>query len=101
MDRAGNTSQYIKYVNHHFEKQKSTINKVKEIKANYERELKLLQHGGESNDLLKTDPKITEKDDITKEILKMADNMDASKLTEIIKSLESSLKEDSKKKVIE
>jgi len=33
MDRAGNTSQYIKYVNHHFEKQKSAINKVKEIKS--------------------------------------------------------------------
>ena len=47
MDRAGNTSQYIKYVNHHFEKQKSTINKVKEVKANYDRELKLLQNGDE------------------------------------------------------
>ena len=36
MDRTRNTSQYIKYVNHHFVNvQKSTINKVKEVKANY------------------------------------------------------------------
>ena len=49
MDRAGNTSQYIKYVNHHFEKQKSAINKVKEIKANYDREVRLLQNDDNSS----------------------------------------------------
>ena len=101
MDRAGNTSQYIKYVNHHFEKQKSTINKVKEIKANYDRELKLLQHGNDVNNPLKTDTKITKTDDITNEILSMASKMDSSKLNDIIKSLESSLKEDSEKKITE
>ena len=64
MDRAGNTSQYIKYVNHHFEKQKSTINKVKEVKANYERELKLLQDGSEGDRVLFTSPNQSNKQDL-------------------------------------
>jgi len=45
MDRAGNTGQYIKYVNALFEKKKTELNKVKELKANYDRELGLLQNG--------------------------------------------------------
>ena len=55
MDRAGNTSQYIKYINHHFEKQKSAINKVKEVKANY-REIKLLQDGHANDRIEYTSP---------------------------------------------
>ena len=64
MDRAGNTSQYIKYVNHHFEKQKSTINKAKEIKANYERELKLLQNGNERDRIEFTSPHQSNKQEL-------------------------------------
>ena len=64
MDRAGNTSQYIKYVNHHFEKQKSTINKVKEIKANYDRELKLLENGNERDRIQYTSPHQSNKQDL-------------------------------------
>jgi len=45
MDRAGNTGQYIKYVNAHFEKKKTELNRVKELKKNYEYELGLLQSG--------------------------------------------------------
>ena len=64
MDRAGNTSQYIKYVNHHFQKQKSAINKVKEVKANYERELKLLQNGNERERFHFTSPHQSNKQDL-------------------------------------
>ena len=64
MDRAGNTSQYIKYVNHHFEKQKSTINKVKEIKANYDRELKLLENGDNRDRIEFTAPHQSNKQDL-------------------------------------
>ena len=64
MDRAGNTSQYIKYVNHHFEKQKSAINKVKEVKANYERELKLLQNGEQRDRIEYISPHQSNKQDL-------------------------------------
>ena len=64
MDRAGNTSQYIKYVNHHFEKQKSNINKVKEIKANYDREIKLLQDGTQNDRINYTSPNQSNKQDL-------------------------------------
>ena len=64
MDRAGNTSQYIKYVNHHFEKQKSTINKVKEVKANYDREIKLLQNGDDRSRIEFTSPHQSNKQDL-------------------------------------
>ena len=65
MDRAGNTSQYIKYVNHHFEKQKSTINKVKEVKANYDREIKLLQNGDDRSRIEFASPHQSNKQELT------------------------------------
>ena len=42
MDRAGNTGQYIKYVNAHLEKQNDEINRIKKIKAKFDQEVDLL-----------------------------------------------------------
>ena len=157
MDRAGNTSQYIKYVNHHFEKQKSAINKVKEIKANYDREVKLLQNDDNSlintvtnntpeNHLLKlkqnkekelkmtinhidrlradlasaenelkkkelefneinqkitksnTDEKVGE---LSSVLLELSNKLDPDKLNEVVKSLESSIQNNSEQKAVE
>ena len=157
MDRAGNTSQYIKYVNHHFEKQKSAINKVKEIKANYDREVRLLQNDNNSSinsidfntsdnnllrlkqskeqelkmtvdhvDRLKSDlanaeselkkkqaeinkinQKITKSDtdekvdELSNVLLDLSKKLDPDKLSEVVKSLESSIQNNSEQKTIE
>ena len=42
MDKAGNTGQYIKYVNAHFEKKNSEINKIKALKNKFDQEINLL-----------------------------------------------------------
>ena len=43
MDKAGNTGQYIKYVNAHFEKKNSEINKIKALKNKFDQEVDLLR----------------------------------------------------------
>ena len=45
MDRAGNTSQYMKYVNDHFTKQHSKINEIKRLHAKFDEEINLLKNG--------------------------------------------------------
>ncbi len=43
MDAAGNTGQYIRFVNKHIEKQKQEIEKIKKIKEKFDHEIDLLQ----------------------------------------------------------
>ena len=43
MDAAGNTGQYIKFVNKHIDNQKKEIDKIKKIKEKFDQEVELLQ----------------------------------------------------------
>jgi len=43
MDAAGNTGQYIRFVNQHIEKQKQEIEKIKKIQEKFDHEIDLLQ----------------------------------------------------------
>jgi len=43
MDAAGNTGQYIRFVNKHIEKQNQAIEKIKKIKEKFDHEIDLLQ----------------------------------------------------------
>lgn len=43
MDKAGNVGQYVKYVNHHIERKNSEIQKIKEKKNNFDKEVSLLK----------------------------------------------------------
>jgi len=43
MDAAGNTGQYIRFVNKHIEKQKQEIDKIKKIQEKFDHEIDLLQ----------------------------------------------------------
>ena len=43
MDAAGNTGQYIRFVNKHIEKQKEEIEKIKRIQERFDHEIDLLQ----------------------------------------------------------
>jgi hypothetical protein len=43
MDAAGNTGQYIKFVNKHIDKQKDEIEKIKKIQERFDHEIDLLQ----------------------------------------------------------
>jgi len=43
MDAAGNTGQYIKFVNMHIDNQKKEIDKIKKIKEKFDQEIELLQ----------------------------------------------------------
>jgi len=43
MDAAGNTGQYIRFVNKHIEKQNQAINKIKKIQEKFDHEIDLLQ----------------------------------------------------------
>jgi len=43
MDAAGNTGQYIRFVNKHIEKQKEEIEKIKKIQEKFDHEVDLLQ----------------------------------------------------------
>jgi len=53
MDAAGNTGQYIKFVNRHIDKQKKEIDKIKKIKEKFDQEIELLQ--SHNPNLLKLD----------------------------------------------
>ena len=43
MDAAGNTGQYIRFVNKHIDKQKNEIDKIKKIQEKFDHEIDLLQ----------------------------------------------------------
>jgi len=43
MDAAGNTGQYIRFVNRHIDNQKKEIDKIKKIKEKFDQEIELLQ----------------------------------------------------------
>ncbi len=53
MDAAGNTGQYIRFVNNHINNQNIEINKIKKIKEKFEQEILLLQN--HNPNLLKID----------------------------------------------
>ena len=53
MDAAGNTGQYIKFVNRHIDNQKKEIDKIKKIKEKFDQEIELLQ--SHNPNLLKLD----------------------------------------------
>ena len=53
MDAAGNTGQYIRFVNKHIEKQKNEIDKIKKLKEKFDEEVELLQ--SHNPNLLKLD----------------------------------------------
>ena len=44
MDAAGNTGQYIRFVNNHINNQNKEINKIKKIKEKFDQEVQLLQN---------------------------------------------------------
>ncbi len=62
MDAAGNTGQYIKFVNEHIDKQKKEIDKIKKIKEKFDQEIELLQ--SHNPNLLKLDVDSLENFDI-------------------------------------
>ena len=62
MDAAGNTGQYIKFVNRHIDNQKKEIDKIKKIKEKFDQEIELLQSHNPS--LLKLDVDSLENFDI-------------------------------------
>ncbi len=53
MDAAGNTGQYIRFVNRHIDNQKKEIDKIKKIKETFDQEIELLQ--SHNPNLLKLD----------------------------------------------
>ena len=62
MDAAGNTGQYIKFVNKHIDNQKKEIDKIKKIKEKFDQEIELLQ--SHNPNLLKLDVDSLENFDI-------------------------------------
>jgi len=62
MDAAGNTGQYIRFVNAHIDKQKKEIDKIKKIKDKFDEEVELLQ--SHDPNLLKLDSDSIEDFDI-------------------------------------
>jgi hypothetical protein len=50
MDRAGNTSQYMKYVNEHFVKQHSKIQEIKKLHDKFDQEVRLLRNSNDNSD---------------------------------------------------
>jgi len=62
MDAAGNTGQYIKFVNRHIDNQKKEIDKIKKIKEKFDQEVELLQ--SHNPNLLKLDVDSLENFDI-------------------------------------
>jgi len=62
MDAAGNTGQYIRFVNRHIDNQKKEIDKIKKIKEKFDQEIELLQSHNPS--LLKLDVDSLENFDI-------------------------------------
>jgi len=55
MDAAGNTGQYIRFVNNHIDNQRREIEKIKKIKEKFDHEIDLLQSNRAKLDNLKLD----------------------------------------------
>jgi len=55
MDAAGNTGQYIRFVNNHIDNQRREIEKIKKIKEKFDHEIDLLQSNRTKLDNLKMD----------------------------------------------
>jgi chromosome segregation ATPase len=72
MDAAGNTGQYIRFVNNHIDSQRIEIEKIKKIKEKFDHEIDLLQSNR------------TQLDDINEEKLS---NNDVNSITESLKQL--------------
>jgi len=72
MDAAGNTGQYIRFVNKHIEKQKEEIEKIKRIQQRFDHEIDLLQSNRSKIDSI---PK------------KLMPNQDAKIITETMQQL--------------
>ena len=64
MDAAGNTGQYIKFVNAHIDNQKKEIDKIKKIKEKFDHEVKLLQSNKPK--IAELDKKLLEEVDVKK-----------------------------------
>ncbi len=62
MDAAGNTGQYIKFVNKHIDKQKDEIEKIKKIQERFDHEIDLLQSNRSKIDGI--NKKLTPKNDV-------------------------------------
>ena len=72
MDAAGNTGQYIKFVNKHIDKQKKEIDKIKKIKERFDQEVELLQ--SHNPNLLKLDVDSLENFDIQRQFQNIYSN---------------------------
>jgi hypothetical protein len=72
MDAAGNTGQYIRFVNNHIDNQRLEIEKIKKIKEKFDHEIDLLQSNRAKLDNLKMDS---------------IPNQDVEKITESLKQL--------------
>jgi len=55
MDAAGNTGQYIKFVNNHIDNQRREIEKIKKIKDKFDHEIDLLQSNRTKLESIQTD----------------------------------------------
>jgi chromosome segregation ATPase len=62
MDAAGNTGQYIRFVNNHIESQRKEIEKIKKIKERFDHEIDLLQSN--QNKIEKLNNKLLPKQDV-------------------------------------
>jgi len=49
LDKAGNTSQYMKYVNEHMQKQHSEIKRIKKLQEQFDQEVNLLTNYTQNN----------------------------------------------------
>ncbi len=49
LDKAGNTSQYMKYVNEHLQKQHSEIKRIKNLQEKFDQEVNLLTNNVQNN----------------------------------------------------
>jgi len=49
LDKAGNTSQYLKYVNEHLQKQHSEIKRIKKLQEQFDQEVNLLTNNVQNN----------------------------------------------------
>jgi len=57
LDKAGNTSQYMKYVNEHLQKQHSEIERIKQIQEKFDQEIYLLANNSKNFTNTKLNPK--------------------------------------------
>jgi len=70
MDAAGNTGQYIRFVNNHIDNQRREIEKIKKIKEKFDHEIDLLQSNREKLDNLNTGSSVKQNANVISESLK-------------------------------